>query len=135
MSWVRGETGLRRHIQGSSRARGHHGGGALRPEDRQSLASLVVRLHLSVSPRLEEENGLLSQLTPVNIGSSFLTAKFFWGQFRSFTDNLKRNFGQFFFTFFSGLKNMFCLERCQMVIFEKREMRVLCREILITEQK
>ena len=56
MSRVRGEAGLRRHIQGSSRARGHHGGGALRSEDRQSLASLVVGLHLSVSPHLETQN-------------------------------------------------------------------------------
>ena len=61
MSWVRGEAGLRRHIQGSARARGHHGGGAFRPEDRQSLPSLVVCLHLSVSPRLQEENGPLLQ--------------------------------------------------------------------------
>ena len=55
MSWVRGEAGLRRHIQGSSRARVHHGGGALRSEDRQSLASLVVGLHLSVSPHLQTQ--------------------------------------------------------------------------------
>ena len=56
MSWVRGEAGLRRHVQRSSWARGHHGGGAFRPEDRQSLASLVIRLHLSVPPCLETQN-------------------------------------------------------------------------------
>ena len=52
MAWVGGQTGLRRHVQGPSRARSHHGGGALRPEDRQSLASLVVGLQVPLSPRL-----------------------------------------------------------------------------------
>lgn len=85
MSWVRGETGLRRHIQGSSRARGHHGGGALRSEDRQSLASLVVGLQLSVSPDLQTRNTPLTPtykliLTGTEITAVLLSSlpSFFW---------------------------------------------------------
>ena len=146
VSWVRGEAGLRRHVQRSSWTRGHHGGGTLRSVDRQSLASLVVSLHLSVSlSHLHTQNNpltiniykLTSTFNSNNIASSVLTAKFFWGQFRSFTDKLKRNVGQFlqYFLPLSRQRNMFCLERCQMVIFESRKRRVLCREILITGQK